>query len=102
MKISHCLNLVLLACSLLLLPVAQAADEPPLLTMPQVLVNINTADAATLAESLEGVGMARALEIVAYREAHGKFQSLEQLTEVKGIGLATIERNRDRIVIEKD
>src|SRR4249919_2226770 len=62
-------------------------------------VNINTADAATLDRVLLNVGPSKAEAIVAYRKANGAFRSLEQLASVKGIGLATIEKNRDRIVV---
>jgi len=62
-------------------------------------VNINTADAETLALALDGVGMSRARDIIAYREEHGEFTTIEQLTEVRGIGAATLERNRARIVL---
>jgi len=62
-------------------------------------VNINTADAATLARVLHNVGPAKAEAIVAWREENGAFQSMEQLALVKGIGLSTVERNRERIVI---
>jgi competence protein ComEA len=48
---------------------------------------------------LEGVGPSKAEAIVAYRKANGAFRSAEQLASVKGIGLSTIERNRDRIVV---
>lgn len=60
-------------------------------------VNINTADAGSLAKGLTGVGPAKAEAIVAYRQANGPFQSADQLAAVKGIGLATVEKNRDRI-----
>lgn len=60
-------------------------------------VDINTADAATLASVLDGVGDAKAQAIVAHREEHGPFESVDQLAEVKGIGLKTVEKNRDRI-----
>lgn len=63
-------------------------------------VNINTADAQTLAANLKGVGEARAMEIVRYREAYGPFASAEELIEVKGIGPATLEMNRDAITLE--
>ena len=99
MKLSHCINALCLAFSLLLMPSVWAADAPANVTLAQEMVDINTADAATLAETLDGVGMARALEIVAYREAHGKFRTVEQLAEVNGIGMATVEKNRHRIVI---
>jgi competence protein ComEA len=62
-------------------------------------VNINTADAATLDRVLDGVGPSKAEAIVAYRKANGVFRSIDQLAAVKGIGLATVERNRDRIVV---
>jgi len=62
-------------------------------------VNINTADAATLDRVLLNVGPSKAEAIVAYRKANGAFRSVEQLASVKGIGLATIEKNRDRIVV---
>ena len=62
-------------------------------------VNINTADAATLDRVLNGIGPAKAEAIVVYRKANGPFRSIDQLASVKGIGLSTIEKNRDRIVI---
>lgn len=62
-------------------------------------VNINTADAVTLDQVLVNVGPAKAAAIVAYRKANGSFKSAEQLALVKGIGLKTVETNRDRIVL---
>jgi competence protein ComEA len=62
-------------------------------------VNINTADAASLDRVLIGVGPSKAEAIVVYRKQNGAFRSADQLTGVKGIGLATIEKNRDRIVL---
>lgn len=78
-----------LALSLLLATSAFAADK----------VNINTADAAAIAEALNGVGPAKAEAIVAHRKANGAFKSADQLAEVKGIGLSTVEKNRDRIEV---
>lgn len=60
-------------------------------------VNVNKADAKTIAKSLDGVGMAKAEAIVAYRTTHGDFKSAAQLTQVKGIGERTVEQNRDAI-----
>ena len=62
-------------------------------------VNINTADAATIDRVLVNVGPAKAQAIVDYRKADGAFKSPEQLAMVKGIGLKTVEKNRDRIVV---
>ena len=57
-------------------------------------ININTADAATLAENIQGVGMAKAEAIIRYREKNGPFMSVEQLAEVPGVGERTVEKNR--------
>ncbi len=62
-------------------------------------VDINTADAATIDAAMVNVGRAKAEAIVAYRKEHGAFRSVEQLAEVKGIGLSIIEKNRERVVV---
>jgi len=62
-------------------------------------VNINTADAETLAAELEGVGKARAEAIIEYRETVGRFESPEQLLDVTGVGPRILEWNADRIVV---
>jgi competence protein ComEA len=62
-------------------------------------VNINTADADAIDRVLVNIGPAKAQAIVEYRETNGAFRSVEQLAMVKGIGLKTIEKNRDRIVV---
>jgi competence protein ComEA len=56
-------------------------------------VNINTADAETLAAELQGIGMARAQAIVAHREAEGPFGRPEDLLDVSGVGPAILEQN---------
>jgi competence protein ComEA len=63
-----------------------------------VQVDINSADAVTLARELSDVGLVKAEAIVAYRDAHGPFASLDDLAKVKGIGPRVIEENRERIV----
>lgn len=78
-----------LALSLMLASSAFAVDK----------VNINTADAAAIDRVLVNVGPSKADAIVAYRKANGAFKSAEQLALVKGIGLKTVEKNRDRIVL---
>ncbi|MDQ1118526.1 MULTISPECIES: ComEA family DNA-binding protein [Pseudoxanthomonas] len=62
-------------------------------------VNINTADAAALDATLLNVGASKAQAIVDYRKANGPFKSAEELAMVKGIGLKTVEKNRDRIEV---
>jgi competence protein ComEA len=62
-------------------------------------ININTANAALLADALNGVGNAKAEAIIAYREANGKFLSIDDLALVSGIGAATVELNRGLITV---
>ncbi|SMF36759.1 competence protein ComEA [Alteromonadaceae bacterium Bs31] len=62
-------------------------------------VNINKANAETIAQVLTGVGASKAEAIVAYRNDHGRFKSVETLLEVKGIGEATLEKNKGKIVL---
>ena len=62
-------------------------------------VNINTADAEQLASNLQGIGATRAAAIVAYRQEHGEFNSVDELMRVKGIGESTLEVNRDLITV---
>jgi len=62
-------------------------------------VDINTADAKTLAEALAGVGLGKAEAIVRYRNEHGPFKSIDALAKVKGIGPKLVARNRDAIVV---
>lgn len=62
-------------------------------------VNVNTADAPTLAKSLSGVGPSTAQAIIDYRTKHGPFKSVEELARVKGIGSKLIEKNRGNVVV---
>lgn len=86
---------------------ASAAEEPSQQTNPAdqvevaatAQVNLNTADAETLQRELLGVGEVKAQAIVAYREEHGNFASVDELLEVKGIGEATLEKNRDKLSV---
>lgn len=87
----------LFAISLMLVTVQLASAEEPVVQEQQILVNLNTATAEELSAALEGVGPAKAELIVQYREQNGKFSSIEQLLEVKGIGVATLEKNKSRI-----
>jgi len=80
------LRIVLLSC--LLFAAAQVFAGP---------VNINTADADTLALELTGIGPVLAAEIVRDREQNGNYQSADALTRVKGVGQRIVEINRDNI-----
>lgn len=89
-----------LAVMLLAAPAATvwAADGDKLEGI-DITVNINQAEPEELAELLKGIGIDKAQKIVDYREQHGKFTSADDLTQVKGIGAATVEKNRDRIIL---
>ena len=83
------------AVAAVLLAISSAA-----LAVGDEAVNINTADAATMARVLKGVGQSRAEEIVRYREEHGQFVDIYELANVKGIGERTVEMNAERILLK--
>lgn len=62
-------------------------------------VDINAADAGTLASAIDGVGERKAQAIVAYRQTNGPFSSVDELANVKGIGMKTVESNRDSLSV---
>lgn len=79
----------------LLLPLVASSSA----AFAQAPVNLNTADAATLAKAMDGIGMSKAQAIVDYRSKNGPFRSLDDLALVKGIGPRTIELNRTKVVV---
>ena len=80
----------LLVIGLLLAPLGASSDP---------LVNINTADSQTLVDDLVGIGPQKALAIVRYRQQHGPFEQVDDLTLVSGIGAKTVEQNRSRMTV---
>ena len=91
----------------LLLYAARAYVDEPFLALVLCLVsfgafsapiNINTASAEQLT-ALNGIGEAKAAAIVEHRKAHGPFKSVDQLVDVKGIGLKLVEKNRDMMTV---
>jgi len=84
------LKSLLLALVLLLSAPSRAAEDK---------VDINTASAAELERVLVHIGTAKAQAIVNYRQEHGAFKSADELVRVRGIGLRTVERNRDLIEV---
>jgi len=77
-------TLIALALSFTLVSIVQA-------------VNINTADAQSLSDGLNGVGIKKAQAIISWRDANGQFKTANDLTQVKGIGAKTVEKNKDDI-----
>jgi len=65
--------------------------------MADAMVDLNTADSAAL-ETLPGIGPATAAAIISHRESHGRFATVDALVAVRGIGPATLEQIRDRVV----
>ena len=63
-------------------------------------IDLNTADKETLM-MVKGVGESRAQAIIEYREKYGPFGSVDELTEVVGIGQATVDANREILVVNK-
>ena len=82
-----------------------AAIVAAMLLAPNALagpVNVNTADAKTLARELNGVGMAKAEAIIAYREKNGPFKSADDLVKVKGLGKKLVDQNKANLRFEAD
>jgi len=81
---------------LALFALAASLAWPALAATP---VNINKADANAIAEALDGIGPSKAAAIVAWRDEHGPFKSVDDLSQIKGLGAATLERNRTAILL---
>ncbi|HDN9017475.1 TPA: ComEA family DNA-binding protein [Aeromonas salmonicida] len=97
---------LLLSCLPLLSQPLLAADKPaakPATTVTTAKesgkVNLNTASINELT-ALKGIGEKKAQAIVDFREKQGKFTTVEQLADVSGIGPATLEANRDIIIVK--
>ena len=71
---------------------AASLDEKKSQALP-----INSATAEELAEALNGIGIVKAQAIVEFRETNGAFLSAEELTQVKGVGKATVAKNQGLI-----
>lgn len=81
----------LIPCAVLLMAGAVHAGEP---------VDINTANAETLAEAIDGVGIKKARDIVTYRKKNGPFESVDELIEVSGIGRQTVDGSRENLTVK--
>ena len=85
-----------------LVHICGAVKEPGVYSLPEGsrLVDINTADAALLM-TLPGIGQTRADAIVAYREQHGSFSTIEDIMKVDGIKEGSFAKLRDRITVRQ-
>ena len=78
-----------------------AGSEPsPQVSSETGKVNINTADAGTLASILKGVGLKKAEAIIEYRKTYGPFHNIQELAEVSGIGKSIVEKNVGMIAVK--
>jgi competence protein ComEA len=75
-----------------LMPIAAAWAGP---------VNVNTADATTIAKELDGIGPAKAQAIVEYRQKNGPFKTPEDLLKVEGIGDKVLDQNKGNIRVDR-
>nr|WP_256385715.1 helix-hairpin-helix domain-containing protein [Hahella sp. CCB-MM4] len=76
-------------------------SEPPIQKIASIeKVNINTADANTIATTLKGIGLKKAEAIVEFRNTNGAFMTIDELALVKGIGNKTVDANRSLIAIK--
>lgn len=62
-------------------------------------VDINSASAEQISQGMVGIGKVKAASIVQDREKNGAFKSVDDLSRVKGIKSATIDKNRDRVTV---
>lgn len=85
------LKILLLVLSLALSSLAFAAGD----------ININTADKEMLMTGITGIGEKRAEAIIAYRKEKGPFNSVDELLNVKGVGEATLDKNRDHLTVSE-
>ena len=67
-------------------------------TVPSEKININTADAAAL-QQISGIGPVTAQKIIDYRTLNGNFESIEEITNVSGIGDKTFAKIKERITV---
>ena len=90
MKLLHTLFLTLILLFSASAMAAQATAEK---------ININTANAEQIATAMTGIGDSKAKAIVEYRKTHGKFKSVQDLENVDGIGIKTVEKNKGNITL---
>jgi competence protein ComEA len=98
MKKYICYFLIILFTVMSLPLRAAAPNETPEVISPLEIqvVNINKAGIESLV-LLKGIGEKKAKAIIAYRESHGEFSSVDDLLNVKGIGQQMIKHNKERI-----
>ena len=77
---------------------ASASEKAGKTSQKDGKINLNTATSEQL-QTISGIGAKRAEDIIAYRESHGGFQSVDDLKNVSGIGDKTLEKIRESIYV---
>ncbi len=98
----HCLLKILLLivlCTAGLMPTSLSAAENPAVNQAAATISLNRATAEEL-QALPGVGPALSERIIRYRTEHGPFRTVDQLTEVQGVGQAKLARFKDRLNVD--
>ena len=98
----HCLLKILLLivlCTAGLMPASLSAAENPTVNQAAATISLNRATAEEL-QALPGVGPALSERIIKYRTEHGPFRTVDQLTEVQGVGQAKLARFKDRLNVD--
>lgn len=76
--------------------ISVSAVTTPTLQMPPIKtankINLNTASIKELTNSVKGIGEKRANSIIEYRKANGKFKSISELAQVKGLGKSFVKK----------
>jgi|GEM_PF-1229822 len=93
------LALALSACVLAPPVMAAVTPPPPATITPQQTpqINLNTADVNVLSKSIKGIGVKRAEEIIKYRESHGNFKSIDDLSQVPGLGKNFVNTHNEQL-----
>lgn len=98
MKASLCA--AVLSCMVVTFPLQAQAVTPPVTTtvqQPAKKINLNTADVSILTGSFKGIGQKRAQAIVSFRDTHGKFKSVADLSQVKGLGQSFVNSHLEAL-----
>ena len=93
-KVLATLMIVASLGTMMVSPVVSANDQYEGI---EITININDANEEELEKLLLGIGPDKAANIIEYREANGPFLTADDLSKVKGVGPATVEKNRERI-----
>ena len=73
-------------------------SKPSLTSTSGNKIRLNSASAEQL-QQLSGIGEKKAEAILQYRQQHGKFKSIDELQNIKGIGPKLLQKNKDRLAL---